>query len=102
MSDVGETSEAFNMEEQLVKRLRKTYTRGQQNLEQALDFNQHDGSVQACATNLWDFALMQYNLSDSFFEQEEGIKIGDGVYFQLDPSSYGGNLDEVKTLQVFS
>jgi len=42
--------------------------------------------------------MMQYNLSDSFFEQEEGIRIGDGVYFQLDPTSYGGEVDEVKTL----
>jgi hypothetical protein len=46
--------------------------------------------------------MMQFNLSDSFFEQEEGIRIGDGVYFQLDPTSYGGEIDEVKTLQVFS
>ena len=30
---------------------------------------------------MWDFITMQYNLSDSFFEQEEGVKIGDGVYF---------------------
>lgn len=30
---------------------------------------------------------MQYNLSDSYFEHEEGIKLGDGVYFKLESNN---------------
>lgn len=48
--------------------------------------------------------MMQYNLSDSFFEKEEGIKLGDGVYFKLEPliNIIENPADESKTLQVFS
>ncbi len=45
---------------------------------------------------------MQFNMSDSYFEREEGVIIGDGVYFKLDPASYTKDPVEPKTLQVFS
>lgn len=46
---------------------------------------------------------MQINMSDSYFEREEGVVIGDGVYFKLDPTSYSASpKEEPKTLQVFS
>ena len=41
-------------------------------------------------------------MSDSYFEREEGVVIGDGVYFKLDPKSYTKESVEPKTLQVFS
>jgi signal transduction histidine kinase len=42
-------------------------------------------------------------MSDSYFEREEGVVIGDGVYFKLDPASYSSSpKEEPKTLQVFS
>ena len=41
-------------------------------------------------------------MSDSFFEREEGVVIGDGVYFKLDPACYTKDPVEPKTLQVFS
>jgi hypothetical protein len=37
-------------------------------------------------------------MGDSFFEKEEGVDIGDGVYFKLDPASYNASVDEAKTL----
>jgi len=37
-------------------------------------------------------------MSDSFFEREEGVVIGDGVYFKLDPASYTKDPVEPKTL----
>ena len=40
-------------------------------------------------------------MSDSYFERE-GVTIGDGVYFKLDPTSYTTEAIEPKTLQVFS
>ena len=53
--------------------------------------------------NLWDFVSMKIKMSDSYFEREEGVVIGDGVYFKLDPSSYSMiATEEPKTLQVFS
>jgi len=45
---------------------------------------------------------MQLNMGDSFFEKEEGVDLGDGVYFKLDPAAYNASVDEAKTLQVFS
>lgn len=43
---------------------------------------------------------MQFNLSDSFFEEEEGIKLKDGVYFKLEAlkKSNGEVLSKGKTL----
>jgi|Laugresu1bdmlbsd_1035121.scaffolds.fasta_scaffold228264_1 hypothetical protein len=40
---------------------------------------------------------MQLNMSDSYFERE-GVNIGDGVYFKLDPTSYTTETIEPKTL----
>jgi hypothetical protein len=37
-------------------------------------------------------------MSDSYFEREEGVVIGDGVYFKLDPASYTKDAVESKTL----